>query len=82
MKTISCKQAVDYILKKEEGKLSLFQQLSLWRHLVVCSLCRIFTSQNDLINQALKKRQERVMPLSDDEKEKIIQRVLNNQSEK
>ncbi|HEY3403706.1 MAG TPA: hypothetical protein VGK59_09985 [Ohtaekwangia sp.] len=81
MKPISCKEAVDYILKKEEGKLSLLQRLSLWRHLATCSLCRIFAAQNALINRALKKRQQHVLPLSEDEKDKIIQSVLKDQKE-
>lgn len=81
MKSISCKEAVDYILKREERKLSFLQRLSLWRHLAICSLCRIFTAQNTLINQALKKRQKRVMPLSHVEKEKIIQHILDDNKE-
>lgn len=76
MKSISCKEAVDYILKKEERKLSLLQRLSLWRHLAICSLCRIFSLQNDVVNEVMKQRQRTVVPLSEEEKEKIIQNVL------
>lgn len=77
MKSISCKEAVNYILRKEERKLSFLQKLSLWRHLAICSLCRIFALQNDLINQAMKRRQEKVQPLTNEEKEEIIQNVLS-----
>lgn len=76
MKSISCKEAVDYILKKEEGKLSLLQKLSLWRHFAVCNLCRIFSRQNNLMNQAMRQRMGNVTPLSDEEKKKITQNVL------
>jgi len=81
MKSITCKQAVDFIIRKEEEKLSFGQRISLWRHLAICSLCRIFSSQNTLINAAMKKRNDQVLPLSDNEKEKIIQHVLNDNKE-
>lgn len=76
MKSISCKEAVGYILKKEEGKLSLLQKLSLWRHFTVCSLCGMFSHQNDLMNEGMKHRQGNVTSLSESEKEKIIQNIL------
>ncbi|TAH09833.1 MAG: hypothetical protein EAZ12_05720 [Sphingobacteriia bacterium] len=51
---ISCKTAVDYISKKEEGKLSLFQRFQLWRHLAICYLCKRFEQQNKIIINSLK----------------------------
>lgn len=78
MKSISCKEAVDYIIKKEEGKLSLLQRISLWRHLAICSLCRIFSIQNDWINGGMKRQNNRHLTLTVDEKEKIIQNVLDD----
>ena len=77
MRRISCKEAVDYILKEEEGKLTVLQKLNLWRHFTICSLCRIFYRQNKLVNQTLRQRQDAVMPLSEDEKKNIIQNVLD-----
>ena len=77
MKPISCKEAVDYILRNEERKLSLLQKLSLWRHFAVCSLCRVFSRQNSLVNHAMKQRQGAVTTLSEEEKKKIIQNVLD-----
>lgn len=77
MKTISCKEAVEYILKKEEGKLSFAQRIKLWRHLTICSLCRIFSLQSTLINQAIESRKVSQLKLSQIEKEKIIKNVLN-----
>ncbi len=51
---ISCKTAVDYISKKEEGKLSLVQQFQLWRHLAICYLCKRFEKQNKIIIDSIK----------------------------
>jgi hypothetical protein len=78
MKSISCKEAVNFILKKEEGKLSFGQQLSLWRHLAICSLCRIFSIQNQKINEALKERKEKRFKLTDEEKDHIIRHILDD----
>ena len=79
MKPISCKEAVHYILKKEEGKLSIPERISLWRHLAVCSLCRIFSQQNKIINIAMKRKRDRTLTLSEEEKEHIIKNVLDEQ---
>jgi hypothetical protein len=76
MKSISCKDAVTLILQKEERKLSLWSKMKLWRHLAICSLCRIFAIQNNLLNEGMKERQGKQLALSDEEKEKIIQNIL------
>lgn len=81
MKTISCKEAVNLILRKEEGKLSLMQRISLWRHMTICSLCKIFSIQNTFINGELKKHREKHVMLSDQEKERIIRNVLDSKHE-
>lgn len=73
-KKINCKQAVDLISKKEEGKISASQRFALWRHLGECSLCRIFSVQNKIIEQALGNRKGK--KLSDAEKENIILSVI------
>ncbi|MGC3947826.1 MAG: hypothetical protein QM762_25520 [Chryseolinea sp.] len=77
MKNISCKEAVELILKKEERKISLFQRISLWRHLAICSLCRIFSKQNNHINESMRKRQGNQVTLSEEDKNKIIRNVLD-----
>ncbi len=71
--SITCKQAVDYISKKEEGKLSQWQRFALWKHLAACSLCRIFSAQNRVIRNAVKKETGR--NLTESEKETIIQKL-------
>lgn len=51
---ITCKTAVDYISKKEEGKLTFIQQYHLWRHLSICYLCKRFKIQNKLMINSFK----------------------------
>ena len=80
MKTISCKEAVNFILKKEEKKLSLGERITLWRHLAVYSLCKTFSVQNKLMNDAMKQRETKQLALSEEEKENIIRNVLDGKS--
>ena len=77
MRKISCKEAVEYILKKEEGKLTLMQRVSLWRHLTICSLCRIFSAQNKLINESAKVERTGQPKLSQQQKEEIVRNILD-----
>ena len=75
---ITCKQAVDYISKREEQKLSFRQRIQLWRHLAVCSLCKTFAVQNKAIAQMFKNR-DHDHQLTDDDKKKIVDFVLGKQ---
>lgn len=78
---ITCKQAVEYISKKEERKLSLLQRFQLMRHLAVCSLCRLFKKQSKAITSALsRRRNEEEYRLTPEEKERIIN-AMENRSE-
>ncbi len=78
---ITCKQAVDFISKKEEGKLTLNQHLQLWKHLSICSLCKTFSRQNKLLTSLFAKRsgklQDNIKPV---DKEAII-KVLKEADE-
>jgi hypothetical protein len=80
MKSISCKEAVGLILKKEEGRLSILQRISLWRHFMICSLCRTFNVQNTHINRAMSNKHDKQLTLADDEKENIVQKLLNDRN--
>ena len=74
---ISCKQATTYIVKKEEGKISLYNRLQLWLHLGICGLCKLFMKQNKLINQSAGELDNHTnSSLSTEEKNTII-RYLN-----
>ena len=75
-KGITCKQAVDYISKKEESRLSAVQRFQLWRHLAVCSLCRLFSRQNSIIIKALKNSSDTRADLSDQQKQEIIASIV------
>lgn len=77
MQNISCRKAVDLILKKEEQKLTARQRFQLWKHLSVCSLCRIFSKQNQVIISEMKKGSEQ-NALSEAEKEKLIETALKS----
>lgn len=78
---ITCKKAVDFISKKEEGKLSLIQQSQLLWHLAICYVCKRFKNQNSLIISTLKKQHssetsdQRLNPV---EKQKMIQLLEEN----
>jgi hypothetical protein len=77
MKTgITCKQAVDYISKKEEGRLSATMRFQLWKHLAICSLCRLFSAQNKTMINAMGHEHDSTESLSIQEKEKIVHSVL------
>ena len=76
---ITCKEAVDYISKKEEKKLNVLQKVKLKYHLAICSLCKIFSIQNEIITKALSgsDSQEDYF-LTEEKKEEIIESVLND----
>ncbi len=78
--SISCKQATDYISKKEEGKLSLSQRYQLWRHFAQCYLCKIFYKQNEqiLANISKHKQQESAAELPHQHKEAILTALTKN----
>ena len=46
---ISCKDATNFISKKEERKLGLLQRLQLTIHLVICEFCKLFYKQNNFL---------------------------------
>lgn len=74
---INCKQAVNYISIKEEGKLTAWKRFQLWKHLAGCSLCRVFNIQNKMIAKALSGHQLPVEnTLTQEQKTEIAQAVL------
>ena len=71
--SISCKQAIDYISKDEEHKLSIVQRIELWRHLLICYVCKRFKLQNKIITKAASKTEKLpTIPLAPEEKVAII----------
>ena len=43
---ISCKKATYLVSKKEQGKIRLFDRITLQIHLGICSLCKRFEQQS------------------------------------
>ncbi len=62
---ITCAQAVDYLSKKEEGKLTLRQRYQLWRHLMACSLCKLFKIQTSQLIRSVRQVPPDTMPATD-----------------
>ena len=73
---ITCKKAVDFISKKEEGKLSVPQRFRLWQHLACCSLCRRFSAQNKVIASAFQRRKVEDIFLTAADKQAMIEAIL------
>jgi len=46
---ISCKKATYLVSKKEQGRINLFDRITLRMHLSICSLCRRFEQQTGFI---------------------------------
>ncbi|HWB24470.1 MAG TPA: hypothetical protein VG738_03275 [Chitinophagaceae bacterium] len=70
---ITCKQATEFIVKREEGKLSLKNRVLLWLHFGVCSFCKLFSKQSRLIGKNAKHiHQHLTETLTPEEKEKIV----------
>lgn len=72
---ISCKKATTFIVKKEEGKLTIKQRLQLWLHLSICSFCKLFLKQNKLISSHLHNNSRLIAFLSQSDKTKMIELI-------
>jgi hypothetical protein len=70
---ITCKQATEFIIKREEGKLPLKKHVLLWLHIGICGLCKLFASQSKLIGKNCSNMAEHVTEsLTTTEKEALI----------
>ncbi len=75
---ITCKEAVDFISKKEEGKLAFSQRLQLRFHLFLCNLCRLFYKQNKTMIKALKNdKPARMLTMNQSDKDALI-KMMND----
>jgi len=68
--SISCKKATYLSSKKEEGKLSWVEKIQLRSHMTICSLCRLFEQQSQIIAHHAK-HAECTDKLSDEAKRRI-----------
>jgi len=76
----NCKQATLLSIKKEEGKISIFERVKLFYHLLYCIYCRRFAKQSSIINHIGKEVTDSIFTnpphtLSDKVKEGIQQQI-------
>jgi len=70
---ITCKKATEYIILREEGKISIKNRLQLWLHFGICGLCKLFSQQSKFISKNAGHLHEHVEEsLTEADKEKII----------
>ncbi len=75
---ITCRQSTEWTIKKEQGKLSVKENLQMMSHLAICSLCRLFKSQNLFISQALSKNENgETFRLSAEDKKELLLSIQN-----
>jgi len=71
---ITCKKATEYIILREEGKLSPKKRLQLWLHFGICGLCKLFSKQSKFISRNAAHLHEHIdVSLSDAEKQTIVE---------
>jgi len=70
---ITCKQATEFVIKRQEGKLSLKNRYLLWLHLGICGFCKLFKIQSEFIAKNSGHIHNHIdEALSPEEKEKMI----------
>ncbi len=73
---VTCQRSTEWIVRKEQEKLSFRQQLQLISHLAICKACRLFEQQNALINKALNEsRNHELHALTVAEKEALVSHI-------
>ncbi len=77
---ISCKRATELVSHGLDERLSAGQRLRLAAHLLICSFCRRFKTQIELIRKGLEQSQEREAvgketKLSDEEKRQMLAQI-------
>jgi len=76
---IDCKTAVDYISKKEEGKLNFIQKYHLFLHLAICYVCKRFEKQNKQMTSICKSSASKEIDiLKQSDKEEMISALEEN----
>lgn len=75
---ISCKEASQLSLKREERPLSLDQAIRLQVHLMFCRFCRAFVLQSKWINAVVRKL-EVAEHLEEGEKRKMKQHLIDSE---
>lgn len=75
---ITCKQSTEWVIKKEQKKLSVKEKLLLLSHLAICSYCRLFQKQSSFINKALNNIESKeIFNLTSEEKKDLEHSIQN-----
>lgn len=70
---ITCKQATEFVVQRQEGKLSFKNRYKLWLHIGICGFCKLFKIQSDFIAKNSPHIHKHIdAALSTEEKEKMI----------
>lgn len=73
---ITCKQATEFIVKKNEGKLSFKGRCLLLLHLGICGFCKLFEKQSKFIADNSANIHDHISDtLSTEEKEQMIKNL-------
>ncbi len=80
---LSCKQATYLISLREENKLSFRQRLQLRTHLSICSMCKLFEKQTNLIGSNAKQSHQHIDATLDqnskDKMKKTLKTIIDEQ---
>lgn len=73
---ISCKKTGEFMGRKEEGTLSLWQNFQVSYHLLICRDCRIFNKQDEWLKANVYKMQDHYKDcLSEADKQTMIEKL-------
>ena len=69
---ISCEKATMLVCKREDSPLLFGDRFRLSIHLTICTACRLFAKQNNIINESLKNSTQNLdVKLTEDKKKQI-----------
>lgn len=75
---LSCRQACLLMVKKKEGKLRMMDRIRLKMHTTMCSICRKFEAQSDIILTA-SSNMEQTATLSDEARDGMRRRIREHE---
>ena len=73
---ISCEDATELVIKKNQEKLSFWNRFRLMFHLSMCKFCNLFEKQNEVIDTMAPQMDDKVSEkMQDTAKQRIIQEI-------
>ena len=73
---ISCEKATMLVCKREDSPLLFGDSFRLSIHLTICTACRLFAKQNNIINESLRNNTQNLDVKLPEEKKKQIKELL------